>query len=180
MTERKRSKARQKEDRKSSWKTPAIVVAAIVIIAALAYLSYSELYGTTSFQDFKSAFNSAPNVAIYINDTNSTTYQYILGCTSSLIQELTGPTAAHRNSTTIRLFVIYNNSQSCLYSTGKFGYSVNYSYDTVSNCLNYSRTAPSIFFSYGDVNHTSIIGNRLYIAGDKAFMNYCGIAYQIV
>lgn len=152
-----------------------------VAVAVLAYLSYSALYQQGgSFQDFKARFNSASNVGIYINYTNSTTYQPLLSCATYLIQELTGPTPAHRNSTSISLFVIYNNSRSCVYTGGRFGYSVNYSNATAAYCLNLSAAMPSIFFAYNAVNSTSVANGKLYLSGDRAFMNYCGIAYQIV
>lgn len=187
MPEKKRpaavAKGRQRESADAEAKnnrTTAIIVIAVAAIAVLAYLSYLEFYSApSSFQSFKSLFNSASEVSIYVNDTNVTTYQYVLGCTNALIQELTGPTPAHRNSTSIHLFVLYDNSTSCIYSGGRFGYSVNYSNATASQCLQMGASMPSIMLSYSRANSTRISGDRLYVSGDQQYMAHCGVAYQI-
>lgn len=155
------------------------MVVSVAVIAVLAYLSYLELYGGSGFQGFKATFNSAKDVAIYINDTNATTYSYVLSCTNALIQELTGPTPAHRNSTSIHLFVIYNGSRSCIYSSGQFGYSVNYSYASASQCLAMGAPMPGISMSYSPTNSTRVSGSMLYVSGNEQYMAHCGIAYQI-
>lgn len=160
-------------------KAPYAVAAAVLVIAVFAYLFYG-LLAPTSFPAFKSSFNSAGSVAIYVNDTNSSTYTYALACADSLIQELTGPTAVHRDASTIHFFVLYNASTACVYNPGVLGQvAANYTYTSASYCLNYSSAMPSIFLKYSAANSTIVEQNRLYVSGNAKFMALCGIAYQI-
>lgn len=157
-----------------------LAAAAVVVIALFAYLFYS-LSAPVSFQTFQHNFNSAASVAIYVNDTNSSTYTYAAGCADALVQELAGPTAAHRNASTIHFFIIYNASTECVYNPGQMGQPAgNYTYTSASNCLNYSKAMPSVFFRYAAANGTTVTATKLYVAGNAKFMALCGIAYQIV
>lgn len=159
----------------------ALIAVAIFAILAIAFTSLFfglSQYSSTDFASFQSNFNSAKSVAIYINDTNSSVFPVQVSCATALIEELSGPTLAHRNASTINLFVLYNDS--CVYKAGGLGTIItNYTYVSKQECLNYSRSMPSIFIGYSNANSTTITPSRLYFTGDSAFMRQCGIAYQI-
>lgn len=175
-----RNKATREEGARAHRRRAVYTVVAIAAAMSIAYVLYGGLSVPTSFSTFKSNFNSADSVAIYVNDTNPY-YTYAVTCADAIIQELVGPTSAHRNASTIKFFIIYDNSTSCIYNPGIIG-SANSSYAnaTAEECLNYSRSMPSIFLRYSDVNSTIVTPNRLYISGDARMMTLCGIAYQIV
>lgn len=156
------------------------VIIAVVVIAAIVFTSlFYGLYSSSSssFTAFQSNFNSAKNVGIYINYTNSSSMGSLVACSSALIEELSGVSGAHRNASSISLFVLYNNS--CIYKQGLGQVAKNFSNATRQYCLNISRTMPSIFIAYGPTNGTVITSNRLYFVGDQKFITECGIAYQI-
>lgn len=159
---------------------PLYIGIAVAVIAVIAVLAYYSLSSPTTFQEFKQNFNSAKEVAIYVNDTNPSTYQYAVGCAGAVIQQLVGPTSAHRDPSTVHFFIIYNSSTECVYNPGTIG-EVNSTYTTTSasNCLNFSRSMPSMFFEYSAVNSTLITPTRLYVNGDERFMGMCGLAYQM-
>ncbi len=156
----------------------AVVIFAILAIVFTSLFFGLSRYGSTDFASFQSNFNSAKSVAIYINDTNSSIFPVQVSCATALIEELSGPTLAHRNASTINLFVLYNDS--CVYKAGGLGTVItNYTYVSKQECLNYSKSMPSIFIGYSDVNNTAVMPSKLYFTGDSAFMRQCGIAYQI-
>ena len=157
----------------------AIVIAGIIIVAVLfSSIFYKFVNTSQQFQTFKSNFNSAKNVSIYLNYTNQSAYPSQIACASDLIQELTGPTQIHRNANTINYDVLYNNS--CVYNPGGLGTVVkNYSYVSKSQCLSMGAGQPAIFISYSSVNSTIINGNNFYLSGNAKFLALCGISYQI-
>ncbi len=160
----------------------AIVALGVLIIVILfGAIFYSVPYinnGNQSFNTFKSNFNSAKNVSIYINDNNSVAYPYMISCEAALIEELTGPTSAHRPANSINLYVLHNNS--CVYNPGGLGSLLkNYTYTSSSACLSYGNSTPSISVGYSSENATKIINNKLTFVGDSAFLQQCGISYQI-
>ena len=158
-----------------------IVVATFVVVVIIftsLFFGISTTGNTTDFSTFQKNFNSAKNVAIYINDTNSVAFPYQVSCATALIEELSGPTLAHRNSSTINLFVLYNNS--CIYKPGGLGSAItNYTNTTRQICLNYGKTMPSITLDYSNANGTVITTSSLRFIGDLKFLQQCGIAYQI-
>lgn len=160
----------------------AIVALGVLIVVILfGAIFYNVPYinnGNQSFNIFKSNFNSAKNVSIYINDNNSVAYPYMISCEASLIEELTGPTGAHRPANSINLYVLHNNS--CVYNPGGLGSLIkNYTYTSSSACLSYGNATPSISVGYGSMNATKITDNKLTFVGDSAFLQQCGISYQI-
>ena len=158
-----------------------IILGVLIVIIIFGAIFYSIPYinnGNQSFNTFKSNFNSAKNVSIYVNDNNSVAYPYMISCEAALIEELTGPTAAHRTANTINLYVLHNNS--CVYNPGGLGALIkNYTYTTSSACLSYGNSTPSIIVGYSTENATHISDNKLTFVGDSAFLDQCGISYQI-
>jgi hypothetical protein len=162
-------------------KSHAPIIAAIVIIvaaiaAALLYNAYGA--GGASFTTFKSTFNSAPRVGIYVVADNGTGLASTVGCATQLIEKIVATPGIHRNSSTIGFYVL--NSTSCTYLAGGLGRQIkNYTYTSASDCINFSRSAPSIFLNYSQYNNTIIKKSAIYIEGNAAFMGECGIAYEI-
>ncbi len=173
-------KAKAAAGARKSRKQLLVVIAAIVIAAVIFTSLFYGLYdtGKASFSTFKHNFNTAKNVGIFLNYSNINASTELVACSSALIQELSGPTGAHRDSTTIGLFVLYNDS--CIYRASGLGTAAqNYSTGTRQQCLNYSNAMPSIFIGYGATNETTITANRLYFIGTQKYISQCGIAYQI-
>jgi hypothetical protein len=71
------------------------------------------------------------------------------------------------------------NQTSCVFEHGVGGVVTNYTYNTTANCINTSKTEPSIFINYSDTNSTRITPQALYVAGDSQFLAICGIASEL-
>ena len=175
-----------RSSQKSSDKKPgrmssiAIIIAIVAVIAVIAAIAYARLYSSSSssFNAFKSAFNSAPKVGIYVTADNSTGLSSTVGCATTLIERIVETPQTHRSPSSIGFYVM--NSTSCVYSSNGLGGTIkNYTYTSTENCLNFSRGVPSIFLNYSNANSTLITHDSLYISGDAAFMNQCGIAYEL-
>jgi hypothetical protein len=152
-----------------------IVVIAIIVAGALAFgLNRSP---PTSISTFLSNFYSAPRVAIYTTAYNGTQISSTIGCASALIESVVGSPSHHRNASTIDFFAI--NGTSCTYELGIGGIIKNYTYNSISNCINMSRSEPSIFINYSESNSTIVKPESLYIYGNQKFLAMCGITTEI-
>ena len=158
-----------------------IMLGVLIVVILFGAIFYNVPYinnGNQQFNTFKSNFNNAKNVSIYINDNNSVAYPYMISCEAALIEELTGPTSAHRPANSISLYVLHNNS--CVYNPGGLDSLLkNYTYTSSSACLSYGNLTPSISVGYSSQNSTKITNNKLTFVGDGAFLQQCGISYQI-
>jgi hypothetical protein len=158
----------------------AVAVAIIVVIIGVAIFAGSILSQgqSSSFGVFRSNFNSAPRVAIFVTAYNGTIFTGTLGCATSVIQEIVASRTNHRNSSTIDFNVL--NQSTCTRSKGLSTQGTNYTTTSVQNCLNISGTEPTLFINYSTSANTTIIKpDYLYIAGDAQFLRQCGIADQI-
>lgn len=175
MTERKDKRG---AGGSSSRKYAAIIGIAVIIVIIAGAAAYG-LMGSkpTDFSTFRNNFNSAGRVAIYTTGHNGTALSATIGCATAVIESIVGNPSTHRDSNTIDLFVI--NQTECAFENGVGGTVGNYTFNSISNCVNASRTEPSIFINYSDVNTTIVKPTSLYIYGDTQFLSLCGVATEI-
>lgn len=168
------------DDKSSSSKKYAAVIGTIAIILIIAGALVYGLSGSnpTSFSTFRSNYNSASRVAIYASaGTNGTGISSTIGCATALVESLIASPSSHRNASTIDFFIM--NQTACVYENGVGGTVGNYTYNSPGNCINTSRSEPSIFINYSAVNSTVIKPTALYISGDAQFLSLCGVASEI-
>jgi len=147
-------------------------IAAIAIIAFLIYFVFAN-YLTTSFSTFKGNFDSAPRVAIALTYTNVTQLPYLTDC----LTETSYMIASHgRKATTMDVFVL--NATTCTYSITGIGGQANITTTSASKCLAVARSEPSIFLNYSSTNSTIITPYHMYVYGNAAYMEACGVASE--
>ncbi|MCL4381351.1 hypothetical protein M1614_00010 [Candidatus Marsarchaeota archaeon] len=168
-----------------------VVAAVIVVVIAVVFTAlFSGIvsYHTTSFPEFKSNFDSAKMVSVYVNTENSSTTPFLINCEYQLVYQLTSSPTLHNNNATVNLFYVENNS--CLFkqysessnsTATEKNLLANYTTISKSSCLNYSKTTPSIFLNYSKSASSTVITTptKLYFIGNSTFLDACGIAYQI-
>ena len=172
--------AKEERQRKTASDVPGYIVLAIVaIIAIIVALTITILIKgqSTPFNTFKSNFNSAKRVAIYTTAYNGSQLSSALGCSTAIIEEITGNPSIHRNSSTIDFFVL--NQTSCVFEHGVGGVITNYTYNSTVNCLSSGKGEPSIFVNYSETNSTVINPMSLYFSGNSQFLAICGIAPEL-
>lgn len=177
--EAKRTSKAEKE-RKASSDIPGyiiLVIVAIIAIIVAATLTILIKGQSTPFNTFKSNFNSAKRVAIYTTGYNGSQLSSALGCSTAIIEEITGNPSIHRNSSTIDFFVL--NQTSCVFEHGVGGIVTNYTYNSTANCLSAGKSEPSIFVNYSKTNSTTISPTSLHFSGDTQFLAICGIASEL-
>jgi len=172
------SEQKKTEQKKSgrSYRYVFLVLILIVFAAALFYVYRSYRTTPTSFSTFKSNFNSAQRVAIYVNGFNQTALVSTVDCSTTIISTIIASPVSHRNSSTIDYYVL--NQTSCLYHRLGSGTN-NYTNLNLSDCLNSANAEPSIFLNYSITNTTIIRPTQLYIAGDQKYLRECGIAPEL-
>ncbi len=154
-----------------------IIVFVAALLISIYLLSSNAPKNATTFASFQRSFYSAPRVAIYVNDMNQSTYQYTLGCATSLIESIVANKNEHRNSSTIDFYVI--NNTLCVAPNGALGKSNGTINMSASKCLSSINNQPSIFINYSATNKTTISGTTLYTSGDYNFLRECGIASEL-
>ncbi len=157
-------------------------IAVIGIVVVVVIIAGAVVYGLgstkpTGFSTFKSNFNSAPRVAIYTTGYNGTAISSTVGCATAIIESVVGSQTYHRSANTIDLYVI--NQTECVFENGVGGTVGNYTFNSIGNCINASKTEPSIFINYSSVNSTVIKPKALYMSGDARFLGLCGLASEI-
>jgi hypothetical protein len=167
------------DDKSSSRKYVAVIGTVVIILIIAGALVYGlSSNSPTSFSTFKAGYNSASRVAIYASaGSNNTGIGSTVGCATALIEGLIGSPSSHRNASTIDFFIM--NQTSCVYEHGIGGAVGNYTYNSPGNCINTSKSEPSIFINYSVVNSTVIKPTVLYISGDAQFLSLCGVASEI-
>ena len=158
----------------------AILLVVIIIGAAIFAGAYFNQGGSGgNFETFKGNFNSAPRVALLVTGYNGTVLSGTVGCATAIIQEVVANKVAHRNASTIDYGIL--NQTSCIEVKGLTATATsNYSTTSVQNCLNLTKSEPTIFINYSTKGNTTIIKpNYLYIAGTYKFLRECGVASQI-
>jgi hypothetical protein len=171
----KRKKEEPKQEKKGgfNYMNLLLVVLAVAIIA-LAYVWASSSQPT--FQNFRSAFDSARNISIYVQYTNSSFFVSANGCASSLIEKLTSNQTYHKAPGAISFFVI--NETSCTYLAGLGTAAGNYSTATPQQCINMAEGKPSIFLQPGQ-NGTQVTRESLTVTGTYSYVMECGIASEL-
>ncbi len=166
------------ENSKSNSKTLA-VIGIIVIVAIIAGALAYGLTSTpaTSFNSFKSRFNSAQRIGIVAYGYNGTEVSYTVGCASAIIESVVGSASSHRNASTIDFYIV--NSTECVSEHGVAGTVQNYTNSTAGNCISEADAEPSIFISYNNTNSTKVTQDSLQIKGDGEFLSMCGISSEI-
>ncbi len=156
----------------------AIVVVVAIIGAAIFAGLLSIPSSQSNFTTFRNNFNSAPRVAITVAAYNSTILSGTIGCATAIIEEVVASKTEHRNSSTIDLNII--NQSSCITTRGLGGTnSSNYTTTSLQDCLNISRTEPTIYINYSTANRTIISPEYMYVSGNMLFLRECGVASQI-
>ncbi|MGC8586777.1 MAG: hypothetical protein ACP5K9_00590 [Candidatus Micrarchaeia archaeon] len=171
--ERQQKEQQQREQRRNNETLGYIAaIAAIAIIVFLVYFVFSN-YLTTSFSAFKGNFDSAPRVAIAVTYSNTTQLPYLINCLEKTAYML----ALHgRKATTMDVFIL--NSTSCTYSITGIGGPANITTTQASKCLAVARSEPSIFLNYSVTNSTEITPYHMYVYGNNAYMQACGVASE--
>lgn len=171
-SQQRRESSRAAKSRGLDPKPYAIAGIAVIILAAVAYIVYSN-YITTPFPAFLGNFHSASRVALVVGYANLTQYANMAECSDFVVQ-----TIAHtRNASTIDIFVL--NKTTCYYSPTGLGHAINVSTQPSSACLNVARSEPSIYLNYSNTNSTTITPYHLYVYGNAAYMQKCGIATDL-
>ncbi|MGC8669634.1 MAG: hypothetical protein ACP5TL_00580 [Candidatus Micrarchaeia archaeon] len=129
------------------------------------------------FYTFASNFHSASHVAIYVEALNGSALSSTIGCASMLIESIVSSKQYHRDPSSIDFFVM--NQTACFTNAKILGESSNSSEMPISACLNVSKTIPSIFINYSNINNTIVTQKSLYISGNINFLRECGIAPAI-
>ena len=150
----------------------------IVIAAIFASFELNAFKGgNASFDTFKSNFNSAKRVDIVVAAYNGTILSSTVGCATAVIEQIVGSKTNHRNSTTIDLNIV--NQTSCIRKEGLGLNTSNYTIVALQDCLNMTKTEPTIYINYSLANTTVIKPNYLYVSGDQLFLRECGISSEI-
>jgi hypothetical protein len=169
-------KQTEQQKRKSNSKLLAYfsIIIIIIIIALLVYFMFTNSPFATPFPTFLANFNSAPRVAFVVEYGNNTQYGLTAACSEYVIE-----TIAHtRNASTIDFFIM--NKTTCYYSASGLGHQISgVSTKPASACLNASKAEPSIYLNYSSVNSTRITPYHLYVDGNAAYMQTCGIATDL-
>lgn len=169
-----RKEAKQKKEAKprSSLLTGLMIAIPLILVFAVFVLVILPTL-TVPFSTFKSNFASAKRVAIIASYNVQAGSGATLECATQAVQ-----VAAHsRNATTIDFYVI--NQTSCLESVGGLGHVFTPAANTISNCLNSTKSETSLFLNYSATNDTLITPYKLYIYGNIEYMNHCPIAVDL-
>ncbi len=147
------------------------LVALAAIIGLVYYLLIPNV--TTTFPTFLGNFKSASRVALAVTYSNNSQYGFEEPCATEIIQMI----AHSRNATTIDIFVM--NQTTCYYSPSGLGHAINISTVPASTCLGYAKSEPSIYLNFSSTNSTVITPYHLYVDGNAAYMQKCGIAVDL-
>ncbi len=170
----------KKERRLSDVQIYAAVAIVLVIAAAIITIIY--MSQPPNFSEFKTAFTSASQVAIFAR-YNGTLLgvggSSAVSCATAVIEQL------HRVPSTINFFVV--NQTSCTFATRGLGANNTASSNTVNittttsmdRCVNMSKGMPTLYINYSTENETIVGRGTLYISGDLLFLRECGIAVQL-
>jgi hypothetical protein len=166
-------KSRQR-NRISDARIYAVIAIALVMAAAIIAIVY--LSQPPSFASFRSAFNSASQVAIFAmyNGTDlGMGGSSSVSCATAVIEEL------HRKPGTINFFVV--NQTSCTFATTGLGSNATNATTTtgIGRCVNMSEGMPTLYINYSRVNETVVGRSTLYISGNLLFLRECGIAVEL-
>ncbi|MCL4373320.1 MAG: hypothetical protein M1360_00810 [Candidatus Marsarchaeota archaeon] len=163
-------KGRQKAG--TGMKSVYYIIAVLVALDLLLFLYHPS--AGQPFYTFESNFHSAKSVAIYMSAYNGTVFASTEPCATSIVESIVSSSKYHRNASTINFFVL--NQTACFTSAKALGIVSNYTQEPISDCLNVSKSMPSIFINYSDVNSTIITPDKLVMQGDYAFLSECGVA----
>jgi hypothetical protein len=168
-----KSKEKREEKNKGGKRRLIIAIVAFLIIAVIAFvfLTYfnSGLLLSVPFSTFKDNFNSAHHVAVIGTYANQTQYAYVAQCAVQLIQTIV-------HSRNVSFYLI--NQTSCTYQEGSLG-KISIKNDTPSNCLLSTKSYPTVFLNYSEMDHQLITLENIYIYGDKTYMSQCPIAVDL-
>ncbi len=178
MPERK-AKAQKQQDQESNVtknvrKQNIYLYAIAVLIAIDIVLFAAKPAMSQPFYSFANSFHSAPKVAIYAIAYNGTALTSTVGCASAIIENIISSKQYHRNASSIEFFVI--NQTACFSPAHGLGSGSNATQLPLSECINQSRSVPSIFINYSIENKTIINLKSIYIWGNVQFLKECGIA----
>lgn len=156
------------------------VIAAIIIViifaGAIVYgLRASAPSPQASLSEFEANFNSANTVGVYVTYSTNASFAPAIGCSTVLVQAITGKSSIHKSYNSIHFFVI--NQTSCTYAT--LGPNATSLVGSISNCTAFASTHPSIFVNYSSHTKTSITKNALYFYGNVTGLSECGISSEI-
>ncbi|MDE1856685.1 MAG: hypothetical protein KGH98_01220 [Candidatus Micrarchaeota archaeon] len=167
------------KDRRTTSGTDRVIVAAIVIIVVAIWAEAILISGGSgqTFQSFKGAFVSSPNVIVYSVFNNSTSFVATDSCASVLLQKLEESAAIRKNVSTISFYIV--NSTRCTgIPTGLGTPHETLTNSTAQSCIALSDKYPSIFLNYSaNGNGTVVSGHNLYFYGNQDFLARCGIAF---
>ncbi len=163
---------REKKEEDTSVKSMLLIT--IPLLAAfIVFFAFVLPMLSVPFSTFKSNFLSAQRVAVLAQYGNSAGSGSVLQCATQVVQII----AHSRNASSIDFYVL--NGTSCTYPVGGLGHTVTLSTNSTQNCINMTRSEPSLFLNYSATNSTLITTSRLYISGNEAYMSSCPIAVDL-
>lgn len=149
------------------------VAAAVVIIAIAALGATYYNSGTVPFSTFRSAFQSAPRVAVVETYYNQTQLAAVSPCASLVVESI----AHSRKASTIDFFAIDAGNGTCTYQQSLGTASPQYA--NASYCANLAGAEPSISLNYSQSNITRITPSRISVYGDPEYMAQCPIQVEL-
>lgn len=170
---RRRQESKKEEPEGFNYTWILLGVLAIVIVA-LAYVWASSSQPT--FQNFRSSFDSAKNVSIYVQYSNATFFVSAEGCATNLIEKVTSNQTYRKLPSQINFFVI--NDTGCTYALGLAQVTNNFSTATMQQCLDMADDIPTIYL-YPGQNGTAITKTSLKVTGTPSYVEQCGIASEL-
>ncbi len=153
-----------------------VMVVIIAIVVAIAIILLHPGVQPNNLAAFESYYKSSPYLNIYINATNSSSFVNTLGCADSLIEIIIENKTIHKSPTDINLFIM--NNTSCVYSKGLVNVD-NYTNASISKCLSYKSSYPTIAINEGPTNRTIVSDKEINYYGTPTFIENCGIAYEL-
>ena len=171
--EEKKDAKQQKEERPRSDARTGLMIAIPLVLAFGIFVFVVLPSLSVPFSTFKSNFASATRVAVIASYKDPAGSGATLQCAAQSVQ-----VAAHsRNATTIDFYVI--NQTKCIYSVGGLGHTFTPATNTISNCMNMTKSETSLYLNSSAVNSTVITPYKLYIYGNVQYMGKCPIAVDL-
>lgn len=172
-TRKKESRERSERKQKESNLRNALLIAVPAVLAFAIFFFIVLPTLSVPFSTFKDNFLASQRVALVASYTDPNQSGTVLQCATQLVQVV----AHSKNATAIDFYVF--NDTACTYPVGGLGHTVTLATNTIQNCINMTRSEPTIFLNYSSMNSTSITPYKLYIGGDTQYMAECPIAVDL-
>ncbi len=139
-----------------------ILVPIIVLFLVFYFVVLPSSLVTVPFTTFKSNYDSAHQVAIFVTYSNESQFVNEANCAIAVTEAL----GKNPNNVTI----YYSNSTNCVYKTGPYT-NISVANGTRTFCISAVKSVPTIFLNYSYINSTVSTAYNLYVYGND---NYWG------